>query len=421
MKAKIKATFLGLLAGLCCQTLGTTGAAEAGGLYPRGRTLPFLGYSGDPARDLTNGFTVAGPVYGNQLPYLQRCFSNGWPVVAHVGPHITFNDKSPDKYKVNAAALRAEVAKQVEELAPHPEIVWWAVTPEELRPWRKDEMTYLEVVAAAIRERDPLKRPIYLYNPNNRDAKTLAPIARQVDVLGKGCYVNLSGKKRDRSWVRWSVEQEVAALGAAGRPGALPLLMPELCQDPEPSEDAEIRAWVRHDVYLGLASGAKGVLIWSLFKRKEVKRTWPLWYDAYAECARELNGPRGLAQVFLAGERSTLLKVTPVKGGAAAAVTLGGGIETNTTSAAEQAQRQLKLPSWTAAEYQLAGATWLVLVNSANTPATFAVSGWPAGTHAFNACNDAALNLPAGALLELALPAYGVNVLRFTGDVRVGK
>ncbi len=418
MTKRLTCPMLGALALLLFQPLENASAAEAGGIYPRGKTLPFLGYSGDPARDLTNGFTVAGPVYGDQLPYLRRCFSNGWPVVAHVGPHITFNDKSPDKYKLNVAALRAEVEKQMQELAPHKEIVWWAVTPEELRPWRKDEMNYLEVVTAAIRAHDPLQRPIYLYNPNNRDAKTLEPIARQVDVLGKGCYVNSSGKKRDRSWVRWSVEQEVAALGAAGRPGAIPLLMPELCKDPEPSEDLEIRAWVRHDIYLGLASGAKGVLIWSLFKRKEVKHSWQLWYDAYAECARELNGRRGLAQVFLCGERRANLKITQTRGGDAASLTLGGGIETNTTSAVEQARREIKMPSWTAVEYCHAGDNWLCLVNSANSPAAFTVRGWPTGARAQNACDDVAIELPAGAPLQLELPAYGVTMLRFSTAVR---
>ena len=135
-------------------------AAEGGGIFPRGNKLAFMGYSGDPGRDLTNGFTVAGPVYGNQMPYLQRCFSNGWPVVAHVGPHITFDDKKADKYKVNEATLRAEVEKQMQELAPHKEIVWWAVTPEELRPLRKDEMKYLDIVCDVVRKHDPLRRPI---------------------------------------------------------------------------------------------------------------------------------------------------------------------------------------------------------------------------------------------------------------------
>jgi len=38
--------------------------------YPQG-----AGYSGDPARDLANGFTLAGPVYGDQELYLEHCFA----------------------------------------------------------------------------------------------------------------------------------------------------------------------------------------------------------------------------------------------------------------------------------------------------------------------------------------------------------
>ena len=162
---------------------------------------------------------------------------------------------------------------------------------EELRPWRGDEMQYLGIVCETIRKTDPLARPIYHYNPNHRDAASLLPIAKQVDILAKGCYVNSVGRKRDRAWVRWSVEQESRQFGRRAAP-AFPLVMPELC-GPGTRGGREIRAWVRHDVYLGLASGAKGVLIWSLFKRKEVRRTWQLWYDAYSECARELNGDRG--------------------------------------------------------------------------------------------------------------------------------
>ena len=413
MTKRIAFPILGALTVLFSPVVENVSAADAGGIFPRGRTMPFLGYSGDPARDLTNGFTVAGPVYGNQLPYLQRCFSNGWPVVAHIGPHITFNDKSPDKYKLNEATLLSEVERQMQELAPHREIVWWAITPEELRSWRKDEMNYFEIVTAAIREHDPLKRPIYLYNPNHRDAKSLEPIARQVDVLAKGCYVNSSGKKRDRAWVRWSVEQELAALQTAGRPGAMALLMPELCKDPEPAEDAEIRAWVRHDVYLGLASGAKGVFIWSLFKRKEVKHSWQLWYDAYAECACELNGPRGLAQVFLFGKRCNEIKVELVKGGGAVAVQLGGNAEPTTTTEQERAAREIKMASWTSAEYLQGGSHWFFLINSANAPAAFRLSHLPPNGRCENAFDGAPLSLDQNIL---TLPAYGVTAIKFAGE-----
>jgi hypothetical protein len=384
----------------------------ADGIFPHGRRMAFMGYSGDPARDLANGFTVAGPVYGNQMPYLQRCFEHGWPVVAHVGPQVTFNDKSPAKYKVNPTALRQEVAKQVRELARHKEIVWWAIHPEELRFWRRDEMQYLDIVCDTVRQNDPAGRPIYLYNPNNRDAGSLVPIAKRVDILAKGCYVNLAGHKRDRAWVRWSVEQETNALRVAGRPGAAAMVMPELCQDPPAQEAKEIRAWVRHDVYLGMVSGAKGVVIWSLFRRGEVKRTWQLWYDAYAECGRELNGPRGLAQVFLFGKHRSTLQIQQLLGKTAANVALGGNVEPATTTAQENAVRAVKMSTWSSAEFSYGGSDWLFVVNSANEPAALVVRGCHAGAQCTNAFTSKAMPAPSGGSLRLDLEAYGVAALQ---------
>ena len=393
-------------------TFGATLPAD--GIYPRGRKLAFMGYSGNPGRDLTNGFTVAGPVYGNQTPYLERCFANGWPVVAHVGPRISFADKNPAKYRLNETTLRQQVETQVKGLADHKDIVWWAVLPEELRPWHSEEMDYLSIVCKTIRDSDPQHRPIYHYNPNHRNADTLLPIARQVDVLAKGCYVNHVGRKRDRAWIRWSIEQELRAIGQAGCSNAIPLLMPELCQDPQPTEDKEIRNWVRHDVYLGLCSGARGVLIWSLYPRKEVRRTWQLWYDAYAECGKELNGKPALAQVFLFGERGSDLKISLVKGESTARLTLGGRAEPTTTSSAERAKREIKLATWTSAEFIYGNLRWLFLVNSANSPATFAITGWPKDSRARNAFNSSVVDLPNAAPLQLELPAYGVTAVSFS-------
>jgi hypothetical protein len=384
------------------------------GIYPQGRKLAFAGYSGDPARDLANGFTLAGPVYGKQQPYLERCFANDWPVVAHIGPNITFNDKNPAKYKMDAKSLRSDLEQQVKELAAHEQIAWWGIRPEELRWWRKDEMQYLAIVCETIRDNDPRDRPIYHYNPNHRNAESLAPIAKHVDVVAKGCYVNLVDRKRDRAWVRWSVEQQIEAIRAVGRTDAIAVVMPELCRDPEPHEDTEIRAWVRHDVYLGLASGAKGVLIWSLLKRAQVKRTWQLWYDAYSECAQELNGELGLSQVFLFGESATTLSVAPTGDSDAATVALGGDTEPTTTSDQERKQREVDVPSWTATEYVYDGTHWLFLINSANTPAAFNLSGWPRGSQVKDAFNGKEIDVAIGSPWELTLPAYGVAAIRWT-------
>ena len=389
------------------------------GIFPRGRKLAYMGYSGDPARDLTNGFTVAGPVYGSQLPYLERCASNGWPVVAHIGIPLKFSNPKTAaelRHPSGMSRVRQEIQWKVLALRDHQEIVWWAVTPEELGPWRSAEMDYLKNVCEVIRANDPRHRPIYLYNPNNRDAKTLAPIARQVDVVAKGTYVNSSGHQRERAWVQWSVEQEIAAIHTAGRPGDIPLLNPELCKDPEPSEDGEIRTWVRHDIYLGLASGAKGVLIWSLFPRKEVRRTWSLWYDAYAKCGRELNGSRKLAQVFLFGERRSDLKIRQIEGESVVPVTLGGKVEAGTTSVAERAPRKIMVPAWTSAEYAYGHGRWLFLINSANTPGRFVISGWPPDSQAENAFTGSVISLPKAGKLPVNLAACGVYAVCFSNN-----
>ena len=400
--------------GYSAEPAKSVGDLPQNGIYPQGRKMAFAGYSGDPARDLANGFTLAGPVYGDQQPYLERCFANDWPVIAHIGPSVTFNDKAPNKYKIDPASLRHEVGQQIRELAVHKQVTWWAIRPEELRWWRKNEMQYLDIVCKTIRDNDPRNRPIYMYNPNHRDAKSLIPIAEHVDILAKGCYVNHVGRKRDRAWVRWSVEQEIEALKAAGRPNAIPLVMPELCRDPEPDEDAEIRSWVRHDVYLGLASGAKGVLIWSLFRRTGVKRTWQLWYDAYSECARELNGELGLSQVFLFGKRAATLKIQPPATWEDGTVTLGGDAEQTTTSAQERQQREIEVPSWTAAEFVYDGNRWLFLINSANKAAMFRVNGWPRKARVNDAFTGKAIELDTDGPWDLKLPAYGVAALRWT-------
>lgn len=346
------------------------------GIYPRGRRMAFMGYSGDPARDLPRGFTAAGPAYKDEPQYLAKAFREGWPVVAHVGHGISFKDGAADKFAVVEASVAARIGAEVRALAAHPEIVWWALKPEELRPWRRDELRYLATAAAAIRANDPLGRPIYHYNPNNRTAPRLKLVAPYVDIIAKGAYVNSSGFKRDRAWVA----RGMAELTAAAPRGTVALVMPELYRDPEPSEDGEIRAWARHDVYAGLVGGAKGVLIWSLFKRKEVRRTWKLWYDAYAECAAELAGPNGLAQVFLFGEPRRDLTVS-WEGGAGA--------------------------DHAAAEFAHGAGRWLFIVNSGNAPAAFSVAGFPPGSR----IRDAFTGEPASARREL--PAYGVAALRF--------
>ena len=59
------------------------------------------------------------------------------------------------------------------------------------------------------------------------------------------------------------------------------------------------------------------------------------------------------------------------------------------------------------------GNRWLFLINSANSPATFALTGLPAGVRLENAFDGAPLALDRNTLI---LSAYGVAALKFAGD-----
>jgi hypothetical protein len=55
-------------------------------------------------------------------------------------------------------------------------------------------------------------------------------------------------------------------------------------------------------------------------------------------------------------------------------VTVGGDAETTTTSKQERQQREIEVPSWTAAEFVYDGSHWLWLINSANILPAYGVT-----------------------------------------------
>lgn len=350
-------------------------AADSGLIFPQGKIFPFMGYSGVPARDARSGFSVAGPSYAaDQEPELERAEAAGLSFPYKIGLRMNFHAKSPEQpLPLTAEEIRKQITAQVAKVADRKSICWWYLGPEEIRYWYRNEMEYLRVASEAIRAADPLKRPIWMYEPNFRTAVSLMKTGRHLDIIGKGVYVNLADYRDSRIWVRWSVEQEVQAIEQLAKTDTrqrIPIMLPELCRDPaDPAQDHLIPSWVRHDVYLGLMSGAKGVAIWSLFRRKEVRRTWQIWYDAYAAVGQELTGPAQLGQVFLFGTKSQQFPVRIVAGTKEVELKKGASkkLETTTTSANEKAEKRIMYPSLSVSEYEHDGVTYLFLCNSSGT------------------------------------------------------
>lgn len=334
-----------------------------------------MGYSGIPERDSHHHFSVAGPDYSSdQEARLAAAERAGLAYPFKVGIDMRFHAKPPEKpLEITPGEIKRRITGQVAKVAHRKSICWWYLTPEELRHWRKNEMTYLEAATEAIRAADPLKRPVWMYEPNHRDAASLQLTGRHLDIIGKGFYTNLAGYRDHRIWVRWSMDQQTTAINALGRLDGrrrVPLVMPELCADPEnPADDHLIPRWTRHDVYLGLMSGGKGVAIWSLFPRNEVRRTWQIWYDSYSRLGNELTGPLNLGRVFLHGSERNELTFSVLEGPRELHLIKGAKntLEAGTTTDAEKQAGSTSYPALAVRQLEFEGSTYVFLCNSSAT------------------------------------------------------
>lgn len=400
-----------------------TGAnLPANKIYPQGRIFPYMGYSGKNAQDATNGFSVGGHHYGKlsmQREKLANAKAAGLSYVYGVGLDGSFHTDPPLQF--TEESLRAEIQRQVLAVANDPGVAWWYVRPEELRMWRKHEKEYLRIVTEAIRATDPQSRPIWMYDPNHRTSQGLTATGQYLDIVGKGCYVNLAGYQDDRVWVRWTMEQETEACADLQKlDGRMrtPIIMPQLSKDPQDlALDGMIPTWVRHDVYLGLMTGARGVAIWSLFKRREVKRTHHIFYDAYGKVGQELTGPQKLGQAFLFGEDRSDLVVHQTSGPETVSLFTGprNKLEEGAISEEEQRHHTHHYPTLTTREIAHRDCRYIFLCNSALSELAYKINGIPAeGIQVEDVFEGKALSLDGDGRLSRTLPPWTVHAIRIS-------
>ncbi len=270
-----------------------------------------------------------------------------------------------EKKQPNWEHIRAEIASVIKAVGNNPEIAVWNIVPEEVRPWRKTELAILQFVAKTVKELDPLKRPVALYLPNHYGAGTMKSFFPPLDISWRGMYVNYAGKKEARVWARWCIEQQLEAIKDA--PGTVCWALPEMFQTPKfPEDAAKIPTWVRHDIYVALAAGAKGVLIFSASRRANFAETRQIYLDAYLKVSRELNGPMALAQIYMFGERRDDLTLSITE----------GPESLHFNNHKTEAER----PSLCMANIAWKNARYLTIVNSANEAVTAVLDGLPYGS-----------------------------------------
>lgn len=296
--------------------------------YPDGKKFMFSIFSvlsPDLEKLKDDGFTAIGPYYGEQKKsgVLEKAHATGLKCFYRVGEHIDFVH-DPNYVLPSDKEIVEQIREVMLPVVDDPSIACWYLGNEELRHWRPDEMRWLEVATQAIKQLDPLKRPIWMYEPNHRPAEGLAKTLKYQDYCGKGDYVNLAGYQNNRVWIKWSIAQQMEAIKISGKKNAVPLCVPEMCCDPEPQFHEMIPLWCRHDIYCSLVNGAKGVAIWSGFRRRGLD-TYDLYYKGYSSVSRELNGELNLGEVFLFGEKKDRIKVGIIDGVKAVTLKIGLG------------------------------------------------------------------------------------------------
>lgn len=327
-----------------------------------------------------DGFTAIGPYYGDQTKagVLEKAKSTGLKCLYRVGRHINFvND--PNYVMPTDEQIVEEIRAEIMPVINDDRIMCWYLGNEELRHWKPDEMRWLDVATQTIRELDRHKRPIWMYEPNHRPADGLAKTVVYQDYCGKGFYANLAGYQNNRIWIKWSMEQQAKAIELSGNKNAIAICVPEMCCDPQPQYHQLIPQWCRHDVYCSVVNGAKGVVIWSGFRRSGLS-TYDLYYQGYSSVSRELNGPLALGQVLLFGKQKNRIKTEIIDG--VKTVTLRPTL--GTIEQIEECIRANRLSDanidyspLSTIELSYKGCVYYFIVNSASADVKAAVSGLP--------------------------------------------
>ena len=356
-------------------------------LYPVGTTFPLGLYS-----------TV----------FEDTALSAGWNFAHsyHFGKDMTgFIDKCKQADMWTHGRLPGELSESefgslMEMLDATGHIGWWDF-PEEQRYWKDEEMATVINYAAWTREYDSHKRPNYHYIPGHYGQSAVEHYVEYLDIVPASCYTTYAGKPH--SWVRWRVESTIAAIQARGKTLGRDYLsdqktvvgLPELF-----GTSGEITAeGAYHDFWSILASGGKGIMIYSHWHLRDDTRLQQAW-EQYCEAARRVQAePHRLDQAILFGEYDESVTVAVVSG-------------PERTPSFEVSGNDLDYPSVNVRALRHNGSLYLIAVNSAEQSVTARIGELPTEpSQATVLFEDRTLSIGEGDM-EDSFEALGVHLYK---------
>ena len=329
-------------------------------LYPQGKRFPFalpLPVEGKQKAECERlGVVLFDATKTGPVDPEEGLFTATGVGLVRASEEMVFTD--PDE-------VTRQVAAQVTAAAENPKIAFWNLLPGAIRFREKREMAYLKAASRAIEHNDPLKRPIWTWLPPEANTAYLAHIAPWVGYLGKALQPPVTAQERSRIWFRWAVERAVEAIhevDAEATPVAVPV-----APDASSHDDAgRIATQVRHDLYLSLITGARGVIAIAPAQPAGLPEQ-EAFRNACLRVASELSGTEKLGEAFLFGERREQIEVDVVEGPAEVELFYPeGGV-----------RKPLAYHSVSFVDLACGKERFLVLVNSAMEPVTLMIGGMP--------------------------------------------
>jgi len=357
-------------------------AKPADALYPRGRLFPI---------------SFASLEKGMEKETIAECVRLG-VVLATEGPKIAVTigqERDPGTRQLRLAGnFAGELAAKVAKLSRDPATALWVLSPGEIGRSNPQEMEYLQTASRVIHESDPEKRPLFSYNPPEATTSTLSHIAPWVDYLGKA-------GGGPRAAAGWNVQRASEAIHETTAE-AIPVAVQTWPLLPELSSPKAIASATRHDLYLGLVNGARGIITHAGAGQQDLSREGEAAFrSACLQVARELLGPSKLGEALLFGERREELEVDIVDG------------PSEVEWEFPEARAKGKTPAISYLDLVYGKDRFLLLVNSAPQPVTLMVGGMPyAAVNAESLFDDDPLVEVAEGEFELDLQPLEVKVYR---------
>lgn len=387
-------------------------------LYPAGRIFPITGFSPPDGLDLNRfGFSLAGPAYGGETGMInlaKRPEISTMPLVWQL--NVTYKGRAMNGvqsfeaiYKSKEAIDWTEMEKSMTRavelgLKTAGNRIWlWAVTPEELRWWKPDEMEYLRRFAAVIRRVDKKQRMVWMYIPGHYGKTSLDHYTGILDVLAQGYYPRHG--KTELVWCRNHSENlRDAAADSPRKP--LVGIVPGMYIQPTRQDTDAICTWVRHDVFVPLIHGAKLVIIFSLAERRNFNAHGEYFF-AYSDIAKKLTAPGGIGEVILFGKVENDLHFTVTSGPAETAYKV-------TDRKTRKPVVKKVYPTLVWRDLRHSSGRFCVAASSNPQPVTAELSGLPPGTTAvYNAENGELLGKTSNGKFTLHFGGYEVKILQF--------